>query len=124
VVCCRLNEYRWLPERLKLNGAICVESLGPEVVSKYLANGGSELATLRQAIAIDPVLQELAQTPLMLSVMSLAFQGAGSDQLATRQGDPVDDRRKQIFRLYIEQMFQRKGTSSAFPKEKTMSWLS
>ena len=22
VICCRLNEYRWLPERLKLNGAI------------------------------------------------------------------------------------------------------
>ena len=27
VVCCRLNEYRWLPERLKLNGAICLEPL-------------------------------------------------------------------------------------------------
>src|SRR5208282_5568395 len=35
VVCCRLLEYKWLPERLKLNGAICLEPLGPEEVSKY-----------------------------------------------------------------------------------------
>jgi predicted NACHT family NTPase len=30
VVCCRLNEYRWLPKRLKLNGAICIEPLSSE----------------------------------------------------------------------------------------------
>jgi predicted NACHT family NTPase len=49
VVCCRLNEYRWLPERLKLNGAICVEPLSSEGVSKYLARGGPNLASLREA---------------------------------------------------------------------------
>ena len=27
VVCCRLMEYQWLPERLKMNGAICIELL-------------------------------------------------------------------------------------------------
>jgi predicted NACHT family NTPase len=35
VVCCRLNEYRWLPKRLKLNGAICIEPLSSEEVSKF-----------------------------------------------------------------------------------------
>ena len=74
VVCCRLNEYRWLPERLKLNGAICLEPLSEEEVADYLAKGGSELAALREAVNTDPVLQELAQTPLMLSIMSLLFR--------------------------------------------------
>ena len=87
MVCCRLNEYRWLPKRLKLNGAICLESLGSEEVSKYLAAGGSKLVALREAVDTDPVLQELAQTPLMLSIMSLAFQGARGDELATQEGD-------------------------------------
>jgi len=32
VVCCRLNEYRWLPERLKLNGAISLEPLSKDEV--------------------------------------------------------------------------------------------
>src|SRR5258708_37003559 len=79
VVCCRLNEYRWLPERLKLNGAIRLEPLNPKEVSNYLDSGGSKLAGLCEAIAIDPVLQELAQTPLMLTIMSLAFQRPGAD---------------------------------------------
>jgi NACHT domain len=62
VVCCRLNEYRWLPERLKLNGAIRLEPLSKDEVAEYLTKGGPELATLREATTTDPVLQELTQT--------------------------------------------------------------
>jgi hypothetical protein len=125
VVCCRLNEYRWLPERLKLNGAICLEPLGKDEVAAYFTRGGPELAALRKAVNTDPVLQELTQTPLMLSVMSLAYQWAGDDELATQKWNLAEDRRRQIFRLYVEQMFQRKGTTSlVFPKDKTISWLS
>jgi hypothetical protein len=125
VVCCRLNEYRWLPERLKLNGAICLEPFSSEEVSEYLAEGGSKLAALREAVNTDPVLQELAQTPLMLSIMSLACQGAGGNELAAQKGESPEERRKQIFRLYVEQMFQRKGTTAlVFPKEKIIRWLS
>jgi len=56
VVCSRFNEYRWLPKRLKLNGAICLKPLSPEEVSKYLAEGGSDLAAIRDAVGTDPVL--------------------------------------------------------------------
>ena len=125
VVCCRLNEYRWLPERLKLNGAIRLEPLSEHEVAEYLTRGGPELATLREAVNTDSVLQELAQTPLMLSIMSLACQGTGGDELARQKGDSPEERRKQIFDLYVEQMFQRKGmTSLVFPKEKIIGWLS
>jgi TIR domain/NACHT domain len=125
VVCCRLMEYQWLPHRLKLNGAICLESLSSEEVGKYLDRGGSQLAALREAVNTDPVLQELTQTPLMLSIMSLACQGANGDELARQKGDSPEERRKQIFGLYVEQMFQRKGIASrVFPKEKIIGWLS
>jgi eukaryotic-like serine/threonine-protein kinase len=126
VVCCRLLEYQWLPERLKLNGAISLETLSPEEVSEYLDRGGPKLTALREAVTTDPVLQELAQTPLMLSVMSLACQGAGGgDELTKQRGDSTEERRKQIFGLYVERMFQRKGTNSrAFPRDKTIGWLS
>jgi eukaryotic-like serine/threonine-protein kinase len=125
VVCCRLNEYRWLPKRLKLSVAICIEPLSAEEVSKYLDVGGSKLATLRAGIDADPALHELAQTPLMLSIMSLAYQGADGGRLAREKGDSPEERRKQIFGLYLEQMFKRKATPSLeFPKEKTIGWLS
>jgi hypothetical protein len=95
-------------------------------VSEYLDRGGSKLTALREAVTTDPVLQELAQTPLMLSVMSLACQGAGcGDELTKQRGDSTEERRKQIFGLYVERMFQRKGTNSrAFARDKTIGWLS
>jgi hypothetical protein len=127
VVCCRVDEYRWLPERLKLNGAICLEPLSEDEVDKYLANGGSKLVALQDAVNTDSVLQELAQTPLMLSIMTLAFRGAGTEQLTAPKGETLEGRRMQIFRLYVEQMFQSKGSGSLlFSKEKTidrLSWL-
>jgi TIR domain/NACHT domain len=125
VVCCRLNEYRWLPERLKLNGAICIEPLSPEEVSKYLAAGGSNLAVLREAVGNDPVIHELAQTPLMLSIMSLAYQGGETEELTTQKGESLEERRRLIFRLYVDQMFRRKATIPVtLPKEKIVGWLS
>jgi hypothetical protein len=61
----------------------------------------------------------------MLSIMSLAFQGAGINELATPKGDSPDERRKQIFRLFLKKMFRRKGTASpVFPKGKIVGWLS
>jgi eukaryotic-like serine/threonine-protein kinase len=125
VVCCRLNEYRWLPERLKLNGAISLEPLSAEEVRKYLTNGGSNLAALREAMNADPVLEELAETPLMLSIMSLAYQGASRDELARQTGNSPEERRKQFFRFYVEEMFRRREKASiVFPKEKIIGWLS
>jgi hypothetical protein len=94
-------------------------------VSKYLDKGGSKLAALRVAVNTDPVLQDLTQTPLLLNIMSLAFQGAGGNELATQKGDSPEARQKQIFRLYVDEMFQRKGSASLeFPKEKIIVWLS
>jgi eukaryotic-like serine/threonine-protein kinase len=124
VVCCRLNEYRWLPKRLKLNGAICLKPLSSQEVNKYLDEGGPKLAVLREAIDNDLVLHELAETPLMLSIMSIAFQGGNVDELSQQKGN-LEERRKKIFEFYVEEMFQRKGRGSlVFPKEKIIGWLS
>ena len=61
----------------------------------------------------------------MLSIMSLASQGACGDELARQKKDSLEERRKQIFRLYVDQMFERKGTTYLpFPREKTIGWLS
>src|SRR5262249_20887883 len=108
-----------------LNGAICLEPLSPEEVNNYFAMAGPKLAALREGVNSDPVLQELAETPLMLSILSLACQGADGYELASQKGNSLGEYRKQIFGLYVAQMFQRKGTSCVeFPKGKTIGWLS
>src|SRR5215469_14392544 len=79
------------------------------------------------------MLWELAQTPLMLSIMSLAFQGTGTNELVAQKGGSPEERRKQIFRLYVKKMFEREEKkmferkepiSLPFPKRKTIGWLS
>lgn len=125
VVCCRLNEYQWFPERLKLNGAVCLEPLSPEDVNKFLEAGGSQLAGLRQALKGDLELQELSQTPLMLSIMSLACEGASKETLVADQVSSLTMRREHIFKLYVDRMFERKGSSGkAFSKAESIGWLS
>src|SRR5207253_7177533 len=46
-------------------------------------------------------------------------------ELARQNADSTEERRKQIFRLYIDQMFNRKGLASLeFPRERILRWLS
>jgi hypothetical protein len=124
-VCSRRTEYTTLPERLSFTAAVCLQPLTEEQIDGYLTGGGSRLATLRQAILHDPQLQELSHSPLMLNIMSLAYQGVDSNELAKQKGHSPEERRKQIFGLYVEKMFQRKGTTPlAFPKKKIIGWLS
>ena len=60
----------------------------------------------------------------MLSVMSLACQGTDGNELAKQKGDS-EERRKQIFRLYVDEMFRRRGgTPFPFRKVKAIGWLS
>ena len=93
-------------------------------MSRYLAKCDSKLAALSEAVDADPVLHELAQTPLMLSIMNLAFRGAGADALAPQKDGLPEHRRNQVFHMYVEQMFRGKErTSLSFPKEKTIGWL-
>jgi hypothetical protein len=117
-------EYQWLPERLKLNGAICLELMGSEEVNEFLISGGKQLAGLRQAMNADAILRELSQTPLMLSIMSLAYEGVGEDDLAKQKTGSPEERREQIFNLYVERMFQRKDIiNSPFRMDEVIDWL-
>ena len=82
VVCSRVAEYTSLPVRLKLNGAIRLQPLTLEQVYDYLEVAGSRLEALRMALEADDSLQALAQTPLTLGIMTLAYQNLPPKALA------------------------------------------
>jgi hypothetical protein len=124
VVCCRIADYTTLPLKLKLNAAICVQPLTSEQIDQYLQHSGEGLAALRQAVNDDVVLNDLAQTPLMLSIMSLAYQEVTSSQLKADGLKTLQERRKHIFEQYVERMFSRRQqTGRAFGKANTKDWL-
>ena len=124
VVCCRIRDYTALPFKLKLNAAICVQPLTVGQIDQYLGHSGESLAALRQAVNEDPVLSELAQTPLVLSIMSLAYQNVTPSQLKADGLKTVEERREHIFEQYVEKMFSRRQQMSrAFGTAHTKDWL-
>lgn len=127
VVCSRLNDYMTQPVRLKLNAALYLECLNPRQIEDYLAAGGSKLQSLRILLQNDQSLQTLAQSPLMLSVMSLVYQDLPPAALTSEAKATLEDRRRQLFDMYIERMLSRHGKApqpySVQQLEEWLSWL-
>jgi hypothetical protein len=123
-VCSRLREYTALRERLTLSGAVCLQPLTAEQIDSYLEHGGSQLAAVRGVIKEDRVLQDLAGSPLMLSVISLAYQGLPAEAVSGQLGASAESRRRHLFDTYITRMFQRAGKApDVFPEARTRLWL-
>ncbi|MEM7029433.1 MAG: NACHT domain-containing protein, partial [Chloroflexota bacterium] len=78
VVCSRIKDYTALKARLVFNRAIYLHPLSPEQVDAYFDRAGDKLASLRATLQQDTALQTLAQSPLMLNIMSLAYQGTSA----------------------------------------------
>ena len=121
-VCSRLREYTNLPTRLKLYGAVRLQPLSLEEVDKYLAGVGSKFHILRAALKQDASLRELAQSPLMLNLMTLTYQDETSQSNLISK--IVEARRNHLFEAYIRQMFSRRGKGvKQYSDQQTIRWL-
>lgn len=120
VVCSRIKDYQELQHRLTFQGAITVQPLSLEQIEHYLANAGAELAAVRTALKTDSQLLELASSPLMLNIITLAYRGMSLDELPQMN---LDQRRQHLFDTYIDRMFHRRGDRDRYPQAKAKHWL-
>jgi hypothetical protein len=116
-----MGDYEALNTRLRLQGAILLQPLTAAQIDHYLASLGDELATARALLRNDSALQEMAETPLMLSIMALAYRGLPADG-ALEKGTP-EERRKHLFDTYVERMMHRRGADSTYTSQQTRAWL-
>lgn len=124
IVCSRTTEYNALPIRLKFRGAVVLQPLARDQVKTYFDQAGPKLHALRTVLGNDSILQELAQSPLMLSVMSLAYQGMPIEELTRDDLDTIEERREHIFDVYVERMLERKGKEArSYKGKQTKTWL-
>jgi Cdc6-like AAA superfamily ATPase len=117
----RVAEYDVLTTHLRLRGAVLVQALRPEQIDAYLATAGEQLAGVRAALQADTTLRELAASPLLLSIMTLAYRDAPAETLPTT--GTVEERRTQLFSTYVDRMFKRHGTATRYTREQTLHWL-
>jgi DNA polymerase III delta prime subunit len=93
VVCCREEEYLAGEEQLlELHGAVCLQELSDGQIQDYLQR--LQRGDLWQSIQNNAEFLELARTPLLLSMMVVAYQGRA---IQTKE---------ELFDAYIERRFE------------------
>jgi DNA polymerase III delta prime subunit len=122
VVCCRMNEYLSQESQLMLSRAITIQPLTTEQINAYFAGIGGRIASLRSAFQHDPVLQELATTPLMLTILIVVYQDSSLEEIKGEGSAEV--RRQHIFATYTQRMLQRRSARSRISPQQTIRWLS
>jgi hypothetical protein len=120
-VCSRIAEYEGLGVPLRLQGAIVVQPLTRAQVDSYLTQIGDPLAAVRQVLQEDPQLWEMLDTPLMLTVVTLAYAGQPAEALRTRGS--LAERQQSLFATYVDRMFRRRSGVLRYPRVQTEHWL-
>jgi hypothetical protein len=120
-VCSRMADYEGLPERVALSGAVVIQPLSRTQVSSYLRQAGKALAGVRMVLRDDETLWELLETPLMLSIVALAYQGRSAAEV--RAAGSLEQRRTHLFKNYTQRMFERRCKVTGYTPEQTLHWL-
>jgi transcriptional regulator with XRE-family HTH domain/GTPase SAR1 family protein len=121
VICSRRTEYEDVTTRQKLalQRAVLIQPLTPEQVSASLDQIGQPLDTLQQALQINPALQELTTTPLMLSILMLTYSRTPMPTLSQK----ISTLQRQVWTDYVAHTSERKGDARHFSHQQTCSWL-
>ena len=122
VVTSRLNDYQALSKRLNFQSAICLSSLTLEQIYHCLDDTNSYPAALRELLLKDEMLSQLARSPLMLSMITLAYQGISREGLSETRS--LEERRAELLDAYIAQAFKRRRAAQRYTKAQTIHWLS
>ena len=108
VVCSRTDDYRPLADstdtRLALAGAVTLQPLTPAQINTYLQ--AAKATGLADALAQDPALRTLAETPLTLSMMTLAYAGLGAADIPHHASAALQ--RHALMATFVARMLQRK----------------
>ncbi|MCL4262114.1 MAG: hypothetical protein KJ069_02820 [Anaerolineae bacterium] len=123
VVCSRVGDYEKLKEKLNLGTAVRLQSLTDGQIQTYLSQDEASLSAVREAITTDADLNELAHTPLFLSMMTLAYGGRSLEQMDTF--DSMEMKYNYLFATYVDEMFRRRPLppNSRYTQEQARHWL-
>jgi MFS family permease len=126
-VCCRSAEYAALPVKLSIGAAVSLLPLEPARIDAYLDAAGPEADGLRGALHRSEELHELSTSPLMLSIMTLAFRGLPADALHFDETSTRHELREQVFGSFVNRMFGlRERPDERFARarvEDVLRWL-
>jgi len=130
VVTCRTAEYRELPGALQHGDAIRLLPLEREQIEGYLQGARPALDELRQAMAQDHWLAEMATSPFWLRAMGLAYRDQTVEQViatlpAPAGTDQVQGYHAAVCDAYLNEALRRKDylPERGYTEAQTRRWL-
>ncbi|MCB0165995.1 MAG: NACHT domain-containing protein [Anaerolineae bacterium] len=121
VVSSRTADYEVLGSLLRLNTAIVLQPLTWKQIENYLLGSTVKMDSVRRMLEKDVVVQSLAQSPLILNVITLAYSETSIDTLSELKADK--DRRKKLFDAYIIKLFRHRLANQRYAQKQTIAWL-
>ena len=119
VVCCRFAEYENIPTKLRLNNAVYFLPLADHQIRRYLLD--SDSPGLWEVIRGDQVTMELARSPLMLHILTLAHEDTSPDHWQRLRS--TSERQAHLFDVYVRRVLSGGVTAHPFSKTQTVHWL-
>ncbi len=125
-VCSRIQDYSELKMQVSFEGAIRIQPLTTNQVNEYFTHFGEGLAGAKQVLEKDAALQQLAETPLILSIMALAYRNKPVEELTNEKTFSIEARRKHLFNTYTQEMFKRRALAknNFYTTKQIQKWLS
>lgn len=121
VMSCRNAEYQALSVHLPLQYAVMLLPFTNEQINTYLSSISGQVDVLREALYEDRELFELARSPLLLSVFTLAYHGADARDLPGPAAHK--DYPQALFRYYVKHMLQRRARLRQVTEEQVYRWM-
>lgn len=122
VLCSRINEYRKIGSKVKLQNAIIIQPLTYTQIDKYLETLGYSFRRIRALLQREEVLRELIVSPLMLNTMIITYGGLYINEPFERQ--TVESWQKHLFDAYINRMLNHRKYEKRIHQTKIIQWLS
>lgn len=119
-VCSRVHDYDDLTARLHLDHAIVLNALDPAQADAYLDKLGPRWDHLRAALNENEVLQEFAESPLLLNIMAVAYRDLLESDITGFAN--ADDQQAHLFDCYTARCLQG-NEHRHYTHTKTQRWL-
>lgn len=122
VVCSRINDYNVLNQRLHLENAIVLRPLESTQAESYIAKLGYEWRALHEALPNIPALQQLAQSPLLLNMMAVAYYRIQPGDITGFKNE--DDQRQNLLKRYVARRLREEESSFTHADSRhRLAWL-